>query len=57
MPKTPGKDDSWTVHYFAENGERITRENVLFYKIQEAIMDCSREAYEKGTACKCLIIV
>jgi hypothetical protein len=41
--------ETWTVFYHANNGKTYKRTNVLFYKIQEALMDLSREAYEKGT--------
>lgn len=43
------QSETWAVIYYANNGDVYTRKGVLFYKIQEALMDLSREAYEKGT--------
>lgn len=54
----PEKDSlRWTVNYHAMDDSIITRENVLFYELQEAIHDCSREAYEKGTSCNFIQIL
>lgn len=41
--------ETWTVLYHANNGETYKRKGVLFYEVQDALMDLSREAYEKGT--------
>lgn len=41
--------ETWTVTYYAANGDKYIRTNVLFYEVQEALMDLSREAYTNDT--------
>ena len=53
-PKSEG--DTWTVYYYAVNGDVYTRTNVKFYEMQEALMDLSREAYENGTYAQSILM-
>lgn len=46
------RGDSWTVSYHANNGDVYQRHDVVYYEIQEALMDLSREAYENNTEAK-----
>ena len=39
-----------TVTYVALNGQVFVQPNVLFYEMQEALNELSRQAYEAGTS-------
>lgn len=49
-------ENTWTVTYYADNGDVYYRKDVKFYEAQEALMSLSREAYENSTYAKRIVM-
>ena len=48
--------DKWTVEYHAKNGQVFTQENVVWYQMQEAFNELSRQAYLAGTEAEYVLV-